>query len=110
MNTDEQFLKLIRADPGNPAARLVYADWLDELGDPQGEFIRVQCELERPGLSALKQRQLRERERELLDEHEAEWLEPVAPMKLKTAAWRFRRGFVEEVTIDAGEYIKHGNE
>jgi uncharacterized protein (TIGR02996 family) len=108
MNTDEEFLKLIRADLDNPAPRLVYADWLDEQGDPQGEFIRVQCELERPGLSALKQRQLRERERELLDEHEARWLEPVASMKLKTAEWKFRRGFVEEVTIDAGEFIERG--
>jgi uncharacterized protein (TIGR02996 family) len=38
---------MIREFPDNDAPRLVYADWLDEQGDPRGEFIRVQCELAR---------------------------------------------------------------
>jgi uncharacterized protein (TIGR02996 family) len=109
MNTEEQFLELIRADRENPAPRLIFADWLDDRGDPRGEFIRVQCELERQGLSALEQRWLRERERELLNEHEHEWLEPIARKKLKTAQWMFRRGFVEEVAIHAGEFSEFGS-
>jgi uncharacterized protein (TIGR02996 family) len=44
------FLKAILADTdGDDGPRLVYADWLDEHGDPRGEFIRVQCELARLG-------------------------------------------------------------
>lgn len=82
MSTEQHLLELIRSDMDNPAPRLIYADWLDEQGDPQGEFIRVQCELEREGLSALKQRWLRQHERELLDEHEQAWLEPIGPLKL----------------------------
>ena len=42
----EAFLKAILDDPDNDALRLVYADWLDEHGEPErAEFIRVQIEL-----------------------------------------------------------------
>ncbi len=43
---DHEFLKAIVEAPDDVAPRLVYADWLDEIGDPRGEFIRVQCERE----------------------------------------------------------------
>jgi uncharacterized protein (TIGR02996 family) len=45
---DEQqaFIAAICAAPKDDIPRLVYADWLDENGQPeQAEFIRVQCEL-----------------------------------------------------------------
>jgi uncharacterized protein (TIGR02996 family) len=44
---DEQaFLEAIRADPGDVAQRLIYADWLEEQGDWRGEYIRRRHELE----------------------------------------------------------------
>jgi len=44
------FLDAIRGRPDDDAPRLIFADWLDEQGDPRGEFIRVQCALARqPG-------------------------------------------------------------
>ena len=42
MNPDDAFLQAIRDAPDDDAPRLIYADWLDERGDPRGEFIRVQ--------------------------------------------------------------------
>ena len=48
----EAFLQRIRAYPDDDAPRLVFADWLDEQGDPRGDFIRVQvalAQLEREG-------------------------------------------------------------
>lgn len=46
---DEQdFLRAIKtAAPGRQRleARLVYADWLDDHGDPRGELIRIYCEV-----------------------------------------------------------------
>ncbi|MFL5328384.1 MAG: TIGR02996 domain-containing protein [Gemmataceae bacterium] len=39
------FIAAIVANPKDDVARLVYADWLDEQGDPRGEFIRVQIDL-----------------------------------------------------------------
>jgi uncharacterized protein (TIGR02996 family) len=47
----EPFLAAIIASPDDDLPRLVYADWLDENGDPaRAEFIRVQCELAGLGL------------------------------------------------------------
>ena len=41
-------LAAIRAMPEEDTPRLVYADWLDENGQPErAEFIRVQCQLAR---------------------------------------------------------------
>src|SRR4051794_23075081 len=46
MTRDEPFLRAIVEDPEDDAPRLVYADWLDEHGDPaRAEFIRVQVRL-----------------------------------------------------------------
>lgn len=40
------FLAAIRDRPGDDLPRLVFADWLEEHGEPdRAEFIRVQCEL-----------------------------------------------------------------
>ena len=45
MNHEEEFLQQIVAAPEDVEPRLVYADWLEERGDPRGDFIRIQCEL-----------------------------------------------------------------
>src|SRR3954468_19371757 len=45
MGEEEAFLKAIQDAPGDDALRLVYADWLEEGGDPRGEFIRVAEEI-----------------------------------------------------------------
>jgi uncharacterized protein (TIGR02996 family) len=37
------FLEAIRAHPEADEPRLVYADWLEERGDPRGDFIRAHC-------------------------------------------------------------------
>jgi uncharacterized protein (TIGR02996 family) len=51
MTTEEALLAAVWASPHDDLPRLVYADWLDETGDPakaaRAEFIRVQCELAR---------------------------------------------------------------
>ncbi|HJZ59491.1 MAG TPA: TIGR02996 domain-containing protein [Gemmataceae bacterium] len=59
------FLRAIRASPGDDTARLAFADWLDEHGEPeQAEFIRVQLELDpvRDRLEDLRTRELIRRE------------------------------------------------
>ncbi len=42
---DIAFIRAIRENPEDDALRLVYADWLDEHGDPRGEFLRLQHSL-----------------------------------------------------------------
>lgn len=66
--TADPFLAAILADPFDDQPRLVYADYLDEQGDPRGEFIRVQCELAKPQHEKCNlQCALRRRERELFE-------------------------------------------
>ena len=43
MSAHDAFLQVIQQTPDDDAPRLVYADWLEERGDPRGEFIRLQC-------------------------------------------------------------------
>jgi uncharacterized protein (TIGR02996 family) len=45
MNDETAFIEAILADPEDEAPRLIYADWLEERGDPRGEFLRVENEL-----------------------------------------------------------------
>ena len=35
MNDEEEFLNVLRAKPDDVATRLIYADWLEERGDPR---------------------------------------------------------------------------
>src|SRR5262249_46940199 len=44
MTDADAFLRAIIENPNDDGPRLVYADWLEESGNPRGEFIRVQCE------------------------------------------------------------------
>ena len=41
---ETELLAEIYAAPDDDAPRLVYADWLQERGDPRGEFIALQLE------------------------------------------------------------------
>src|SRR5262245_38486286 len=45
MNQEEGFLRAIAAEPGDDTVRLVYADWLEERGDPRAEFLRLEHKL-----------------------------------------------------------------
>jgi uncharacterized protein (TIGR02996 family) len=43
--SDEEpaFLRAVSLHPQDAVARLVYADWLDDRGDPRGEYLRLLC-------------------------------------------------------------------
>lgn len=70
----------VYARPHEDGPRLVYADFLQERGDPRGEFITLQC-----GARDEK------KERTLLKAHEKKWLGALAPALAKDV--EFRRGF-----------------
>jgi len=87
MSDAAALLAAIRAAPDDDAPRLVYADWLEEHGQPEwAEFIRVQCELAR-----LDSQALRRREAELLGTYHDIFAGPLAVLGLR---FRFHRGFV----------------
>src|SRR5262249_8298558 len=74
----EAFEQAIVDDPEDRASYAAYGDWLDEQGDPRGEFIQVQLALEDSSCQASHRRELLEREKELLAAHQDEWLGPLA--------------------------------
>src|SRR5262245_9849748 len=87
MSDAPALLAAIRASPEDDAPRLVYADWLDEHGQPErAEFIRIQCELARRASKAL-----RRREAELLTAHHDAFADHLAAPGLQ---FRFERGFI----------------
>src|SRR5690348_9287401 len=101
MTRDEAFLRAVCAAPDDDTPRLVYADWLEENRQAErAEFIRVQCALagaagpERPALEA--------RQRELLERYGEEWARPLAG---RVQEWRFHRGFIDEVRVEARAFL-----
>ena len=45
MSDEAGFLYALRENPGDDDTRLVYADWLEERGDPRGEYLRLEHQL-----------------------------------------------------------------
>ena len=103
----DQLMAAVLQAPREDAPRLRLADWLIARGDPRGEFIRAQIERARLGPDAAEADRLARRERELLARHEAEWVGPLAGGLI---GWRFRRGFIEEVTLDAELLLAHAED
>lgn len=123
MTDRRAFIGAIRANPEDDAPRLVYADWLDEYGEPErAEFIRTQIWLakhvgkqpERPGYitrvdyppdSTVPAKQAIERE----------LVETVGIDRLLGAErfqWDFwspevQRGFVESLRLPAADWLTH---
>jgi uncharacterized protein (TIGR02996 family) len=93
MTQDDAFLQAIIESPDDESLRLIYADWLDERGDPRGEFIRVQVTLANSPDQPRRQ-ELEARQRDLLGRHEQQWVTPLRPW---VNAWAFQRGFVEDI-------------
>jgi uncharacterized protein (TIGR02996 family) len=75
MSAETPFLEAIRADPHDVAARLVYADWLEERGDPRGELIRIEEEMRPLPVFSDRFWELKPRRHELLQTLRKDWLE-----------------------------------
>jgi len=105
MDIQAAFLNAILASPEDDAPRLAYADWLEERGDPLGEFIRIDCLLCRQNESDYYDQftfpthdRLAVRRTKLLALHRDNWLAPFIGAQLDGLAFEFRRGFVEIVS------------
>lgn len=134
MDPHADFLSTIIAAPVDDAPRLVYADWLEENGQPErAEFIRVQIELanlECPrshfasrwqGGMCLKCQAdtskrdkiglLRHREQQLRIAIQPSWLAACSSLlrigdKLSEVI-EFHRGFVESITVSWQDWLTH---
>lgn len=95
MTVRNQFIQMIIETPDDDMPRLIFADWLEENGDlERAEFIRIQCNLAKGGLSENENNESRSREKELLDRFGWEWAEELGN---RISEWQFHRGFIEKV-------------
>jgi uncharacterized protein (TIGR02996 family) len=114
MSDRDAFLRAIREHPDDDTVRLVFADWLDDRGDPLGGFIRLQIELEpiRDQLDNPHVQDLTEREAVLLGTHGHDWLGPAVDLVGEYPAFGpvFRRGLPEMVCLSLDTFLRRGGE
>jgi uncharacterized protein (TIGR02996 family) len=116
MSEDEGFLHTIGENHDDDTPRLIYADWLEEHGNPErAEFIRVQCELARmpEDEDSPRRHHLQMRETILLAEHEETWLGPLGRWMVHNPDGQpsvFRRGFVEYLEVWGDPFVKRTRE
>jgi uncharacterized protein (TIGR02996 family) len=104
--TADPFLEAIQQSPDDDGLRLVYADYLEEHGDPRGEFIRVQCALAHLPANDPRFETLKRREQALWEQHGASWTAPLAGL---VSDWECRRGFVEKITVELERFLDHAD-
>lgn len=113
MHDHSAFLAAIVASPDDDLPRLVYADWLEESGEPgavaRAEFIRTQCELERCSPDDDRRALLTQRAAALLKQHREAWTADVQSAQLGTN-WQFRRGFLHGLRVPAQRFAQVAEE
>lgn len=96
MTEEQAFVQAIAGNPADHVPRLIFADWLEERGDPRAEFVRVQCALADVDSTDPRWPELSRRQRELLRLHGPAW---TAPLRGWVDEWEFQRGLIDRVTM-----------
>ena len=84
MNDEQAFLRAMQDQPGDESVRLVFADWLEERGDPRGELLRLLNTLTQ-SVKVRGRKKLEDRLRKLL----ASGVKPVGPFFTNSIGMRF---------------------
>src|SRR4051812_36558630 len=74
MSDEAHFLAGIESQLDDREVRLVYADWLEERGDPRAELIRVEEEMRRVPIASDRFWEIKPRRNALRERCEAHWL------------------------------------
>ncbi len=106
--TDEQpFLDSIFAQYAEDGPRLVYADYLEDSGDPErAELIRIQLLLERMTPEHPRRTELNDQLSDLLVRNGSRWTEHFGDW---VAGVEFRRGIPDSVSLDATRFLEVGD-
>ena len=100
MTEEDAFIQAIVASPDDSAPRLVFADWLEERGDPRGEDIRLDCQMGALSADDPRRGPIIRRKQALRRAHPAAlaaWDRQFAVARIRTKLERLRRadpGFV----------------
>ena len=103
IDREEPFLKEISAHPDDDHPRLVFADWLEEQGDPRGEFIRLQCALAAAAPDSVERTTLEALDRQMVAELRPAMLARLQPLGVRDV--RFSRGFVEKALVQGNGLV-----
>src|SRR5262245_14001334 len=81
-----EFLREIEASPADETPRLIYADWLEERGDPRAEYLRREVELHTLSADSRRFHQLAQELRDMREEFEPKWLVAVGRTRVGNCA------------------------
>jgi uncharacterized protein (TIGR02996 family) len=90
MTTEEGLLREVIDHPHDPAARLIYADWLEEHGDPRAEFLRLEVALGEMPEDDARYADSFARLRSLWTTLDRDWLAQVSRSPVEGCQFRFR--------------------
>jgi uncharacterized protein (TIGR02996 family) len=111
MSDHDALLRAIGEQPEEDTPRLVYADWLDENGDPdRADFVRNQIELARIDINDHARDPLVHKNARFLTNFVPYWRSQLP--RFKGIEWGdFNRGLIEEVQAqNEGPVVKHAEE
>jgi uncharacterized protein (TIGR02996 family) len=98
---EREFRAAILDTPDDIAPRLVFADWLQERGDPRGEWIALDC------APATGDETREMRRRALWQHHRAQWFRDDLSTELDRKI-EYRNGFVHTVRLNAEQLLPLG--
>jgi uncharacterized protein (TIGR02996 family) len=104
MDTETAFLRAIREDPDNDGLRLIFADWLEERGDPLSDFIRGQCALARMAIEDSRRSTCLENAHHLLTKHGKNWAIRFGKSLRKRRKWQH---FLRRVTVPLKTFLEY---
>src|SRR5436309_3203063 len=94
MHQEQAFLRMLEDNPDDLSFRLVFADWLEEQGDPRGELLRLRHTLTHPA-EVVGRPELERRLRTLLEQG----VQPIGPYWTNSLGTKF-------VWIPPGTFIR----
>jgi uncharacterized protein (TIGR02996 family) len=99
MISEPELLDAIWRNPEDDAPRLVYADWLQERGDPRGKYIHLSC-------SAASNEEQTELVTQLFLQHKDAWLAPY--LQLGARSVNFERGLPASLSAEPKTWAENG--
>lgn len=100
MSDRDALLHAIAARPEEDTPRLMYADWLEENGEPEpADFVRTQVYLAQPGLPPAEKYPLVKKNVFYLTNRVREWKDRM-PLLAGITWGDFNRGLIEEIQAD----------
>lgn len=96
VETNIELENLVRQDLSNLDSWLVYADWLQRRGDPRGELISLEVELEKKYHNDIEKIEIEKRIDEIVSIYKKQWIHPelLSESRKKNIDIGFRYGWI----------------